>query len=89
MIPTHLLIPYLISSKHNKDLDLVGHLYVVVIPLICILPFTKTELFFAECVEQDQTVNESPIHTINPLTDDKILDWSKWKQIADDIVKCI
>ena len=26
---------------------------------------------------------------INPLPDDKILDWSKFKQIADDILKCI
>ena len=27
--------------------------------------------------------------TVNPLPDDKILDWSKLKQIADDILKCI
>ena len=26
---------------------------------------------------------------IKPLPDDKILDWSKMKQIADDILKCI
>ena len=26
---------------------------------------------------------------LNPLPDNKILDWSKLKQIADDIVKCI
>ena len=26
---------------------------------------------------------------INPLTDDKTLDWSKLKQIADNISKCI
>ena len=25
----------------------------------------------------------------NPLTDDKILDWSKFQQIADGILKCI
>ena len=25
----------------------------------------------------------------NPLSDVKILDWSKLKQIADDILKCI
>ena len=28
-------------------------------------------------------------HRLNPLPDDKILDWSKLKQIADDILKCI
>ena len=28
-------------------------------------------------------------HCINPLPDDKILDWSKLKQIADDILKRI
>ena len=27
--------------------------------------------------------------TFNKLPDDKILDWSKLKQIADDISKCI
>ena len=26
---------------------------------------------------------------VNPLPDDKILDWSKLKQIADNILKCI
>ena len=26
---------------------------------------------------------------VNPLPDDKILDWSKWKQIADNMLKCI
>ena len=26
---------------------------------------------------------------VNPLPDDKTLDLSKWKQIADDILKCI
>ena len=25
----------------------------------------------------------------NPLPDDKILDWPRLKQIADDILKCI
>ena len=28
-------------------------------------------------------------YRVNPLPDDKILDWSKLKQIADDILKCI
>ena len=27
--------------------------------------------------------------SFNPLPDDKILDWSKLKQIADNILKCI
>ena len=31
----------------------------------------------------------SYLATTNPLPDDKILDWSKLKQIADDILKCI
>ena len=29
------------------------------------------------------------IQTFNPLPDDKISDWSKLEQIADDILKCI
>ena len=28
-------------------------------------------------------------NSINPLPDKKILDWSKLRQIADDILKCI
>ena len=31
----------------------------------------------------------SGTHTLNPLPDEKILGWSKLKQIADDILKCI
>ena len=27
--------------------------------------------------------------SLNPLPENKILDWSKVKQIADDIIKCI
>ena len=27
-------------------------------------------------------------NNLNPLPDDKIIDWSKFKQIADDILKC-
>ena len=39
-------------------------------------------------------VASAPTHALpefvkNPLPDDKILDWSKFKQIADDISKCI
>ena len=30
-----------------------------------------------------------PGRSFNPLPDDKILDWSKLKLIADDISKCI
>ena len=32
---------------------------------------------------------QNMIMVINPLPEDKILDWSKLKQIADDILKCI
>ena len=34
-------------------------------------------------------VYKSSYSPFNPLPDDKILDWSKLKQIADDISKCI
>ena len=33
--------------------------------------------------------NESIVVKFNPLPDDKILDWFKLKQIADEILKCI
>ena len=42
--------------------------------------FTKDRL-------QVQTFSQKP--TYNPLPDDKILDWSKFKRIAGDILKCI
>ena len=29
------------------------------------------------------------LFSLNPLPDDKVLDWSKLKQIADGILKCI
>ena len=29
------------------------------------------------------------VEALNPLSDDKILDWSKLKEIADDILNCI
>ena len=33
-------------------------------------------------------LREGLIFIVNPLTDNKILDWSKLKEIADDILKC-
>ena len=33
--------------------------------------------------------HQKVFYTFNPLPDDKILDWSRLKQIADDISKCI
>ena len=35
--------------------------------------------------EQFQTI----VTYLNPLSDEQILDWSKMKQIADKILKCI
>ena len=34
-------------------------------------------------------LSHNVFNPINPLPDDKILDWSKLKQIADDILNCI
>ena len=33
--------------------------------------------------------NDKNLELFNPLPDNKILDWTKLKQIADDILKCI
>ena len=39
---------------------------------------------------QNKTVLNCTQHALfNPLRDNKILDWSKLKQIAEDILKCI
>ena len=35
------------------------------------------------------TASKASKKLFNPLPDDKILDWTKLKQIADDILKCI
>ena len=46
-------------------------------------------MFFI-CVNEDKAVQKSFLYFgFNPLPDDKILDWFKLKQIADDILKCI
>ena len=41
----------------------------------------------------DHNLNRAHIimmeYVLNPIPDDKSLDWSKLKQIADDILKCI
>ena len=42
-------------------------------------------LFFFPCVLSNQT---NPIIKRGPFLDNKILDWSKLKQIADNILKC-
>ena len=44
------------------------------------------------CIQKISLITSNDIIIIiliNPLPDDKILDWSKLKQIADDILKCI
>ena len=41
------------------------------------ISFTISEIVFCKCCQ------------FNPIPDDKILDWSKLKQIADDFLKCI
>ena len=35
------------------------------------------------------SVSRNIINYVNRLLDDKILDWSKWKRTADNILKCI
>ena len=41
-------------------------------------------------LDLDQMERRLQIHVLfNPRPDDKILDWSKLKQIADDILNCI
>ena len=43
------------------------------------------------CVSVCVCPNSCTMHDlyIKPLPDEKILDWSKLKEIADDILKCI
>ena len=38
---------------------------------------------------KSSTLELSMLLTLNSLPDDKVLDWSKLKQIAEDILKCI
>ena len=47
---------------------------------------TKIRLTHLTTFNLNQLLN---VDYLNPLSDDKILDWSKLKQIADGIFKCI
>ena len=42
-----------------------------------------------ENLEDNIKFNHYMNMVLNPLPDDKILDWFKLKEIADDILKCI
>ena len=50
-------------------------------------------LFFPQCFQKTCTANIKKQglvwEKVNSLLDNKILDWSKLKQIADDILRCI
>ena len=54
-----------------------------------VLPFPK-QTFRSEvrlCLAREKGRMKSD--TLHSLPNDKVLDWSKLKQIADDILKCI
>ena len=72
-------------SKVLENADIIqatGDAVCIFSEIQCLTPrLDFTDLQHVNCV----TYN----HMINPLPDDKILDRSKLKQIADDILKCI
>ena len=41
------------------------------------------------CNDEMNTWIKRQVLAVNPLPDNNILDWSKLKQITDDILKCI
>ena len=45
--------------------------------------------YFHHCLKYRRGREVRTYETFKPLPDDKVLDWSKLKQIADDILKCI
>ena len=53
----------------------------------------KTALNTIQSIDQSLNLGQSQNNVygewVNPFPDDKSLDWSKLKQIADDILKCI
>ena len=51
--------------------------------------FGNLSFVICQCFEFGQVQNFAVWERVNSLPDDKILDWSKLKQIADDILKCI
>ena len=53
-----------------------------------ILSVAKGENYFSTCIG-GSIIQQWKNIVFNPLPDDKILDWSKLKQTADDILKCI
>ena len=54
-----------------------------------LLGMHKGDAFILYSQNMAQYWVEGSNHCFNPLPDNKILDWSKLKQIADDILKCI
>ena len=46
-------------------------------------------LLFLQCFQKTRKNKGLFGKRVNPLPDDKILDWSNLKQIADDIFECI
>ena len=57
------------------------------ITMILILIFLHINLIKCKLVQQ--VMNITWIYIYSPLRDDKIVDWSKLKQIAEDILKFI
>ena len=56
-----------------------------IIPIIILFK----QLYNKKKIKKWKKPEHSPVQRINPLPDDKILDWSKLKQIANDILQYI
>ena len=78
---SHIFYPFKDNFHHFN------HTWFIVFIYLCISSGLKLCLLVYVMGKKHKiySINES----FNPLPDDKILDWSKLKQIADDILKCI
>ena len=59
--------------------------------ILSLTPANNIQLLAFRCIHVTLAFRPEMLNIIvfNPLPDDKILDWSKVKQNADDILKCI
>ena len=81
---------YLQAFECNTTSDWLNGMVKPIRSCVTSLQNKKKMVFLRFFVNMDLGHHAPPTPTIlNPLPDDKILEWSKLKQIADDILKCI
>ena len=78
------------QNKWNMNAPKNGHsIFFLMWPWYLSWPWKMTLTLILKETALPQGIHMHNMISINSLPDDKILDWSKRKQMADDILKCI